>query len=474
MVETSRILLTEIARNLRRKIKTSPILYMFFSAMIFFSIVMFAFLTFFLLHTKTAFNFMDAFYAVFFLLLMKSASDFHTYFVSAPQVSYALSTQVSQRKTVREIVLTIVLTNISLWFSFSFLYILILSALHVSINYPFEYFLFSLNVFIAILLGCSLALHFFSHQLYRMIPTLLLLGFFWFSQSMVFIACMLPVAVIHFVWSVSHALESYRFVKRKERTSGRAQVHSRGMLQALFIREVTGIWRDRLYFSFVSMSIMTALGTGYLFVYGTDLLIPESIQKYISGFLPTLFVFLGCYIVVMYAAVFPALNLFLTEEKTIWILRNLPLKNETIVYGKTLALSLCFLTTLPFLAFIPTFLGVDDLLFLFWFLCFSFLAAVIIAIPLGVKYVGKKSDILLLYSVAMILFVLLSVVGAGINLLRSLTTISILPLCVLLLCLELSLLFLSLKLSARLLSFPFINPKENLFKKRKKLEFKEI
>jgi hypothetical protein len=206
------------------------------------------------------------------------------------------------------------------------------------------------------------------------------------------------------------------------------------------------------------MSIFTALGTGYLFVYGTDLFIPESIQRYLSGFLPSLFVFLGCYVVVMYAAVFPALNLFLTEEKTMWILRNLPVSNQTIVFGKALALSLCFLTTLPYLAFIPIFFGVTDLLFLFWFLGFSFLAAIIIALPLGVKYVGKKSDILLLYSVAMILFVLLSVVGAGMNLLRSNTSLSILPLCVLLICLELTMLFLSLKLSTYLLSLSFQNP----------------
>jgi ABC-2 family transporter protein len=174
-----------------------------------------------------------------------------------------------------------------------------------------------------------------------------------------------------------------------------------------------------------------------------------------------LFVFLGCYIVIMYTAVFPALNLFLTEEKTIWILRNLPLKNETIIYGKTLTLSLSFVTTLPFLAFIPIFLGLDDLLFLLWFLGFSFLAAIIIAIPLGVKYVGKKSDILLLYSIAIILFVLLSIVGAGVNLLRNATTLSILPLCLLLLLLELTMLFLSLKLSIRLLSIPFKKPADN-------------
>ena len=461
MLETSRLLFHEITRNLRRKMKSSPILYTFFSAMVFFSIVMFAFLTFFLLHTKTTFNFMDVFYAVFFLLLMKSATDVHTHFITAPQASYALSTHVAQRKTVGEIVLTILLMNIGLWFSFSLLYILVLSALRIPMNYPVEYLLFSINIMIAILLGCSLALHFFSLKQYRMIPTLVLLVFFWFSQSLLFVACLFPLAILHCGWSLSHPLDSYRFVKRKERTKERAQVHLRGSLQTLFYREVTVIWRERLYFSFVSMSIITALGTGYLYLYGTDLFIPESIQKLVSGFLPTLFVFLGCYIVIMYAAVFPALNLFLTEEKTMWILRNLPLKNETIIYGKTLALSLSFLATLPFLAFVPIFLGVDDMLFLLWFLGFSFLAAIIIAIPLGVKYVGKKSDILLLYSVAMILFVLLSIVGAGMNLLRSGATISILPLCVLLLLFELSALFLSLKLSARLLSFPFKKPTGN-------------
>jgi hypothetical protein len=461
MLETSRLLLTEITRNLRRKMKSSPILYTFFSAMIFFSIVMFAFLTFFLLHTKTTFNFMDVFYAVFFLLLMKSATDLHTHFITAPQASYALSTQVPQRKTVGEIILAILLMNLGLWFSFSLLYLLVTSALRVPLNYPMEYLLFSINVVIAILLGCSLSLHFFSLKKYRMIPTLVLLMFFWFSQSMLFVACMLPLALLHCAWSLSHPLESYRFVKRKERTKERAQVRLRGSLQTLFYREVTVIWREHLYFSFISMSITTALGTGYLYRYGTELFIPESIQKLVSGFLPTLFVFLGCYVVIIYAAVFPALNLFLTEEKTMWILRNLPIKNETIIYGKTLALSLCFLTTLPFLAFIPIFLGVDDMLFLLWFLGFSFLAAIIIAIPLGVKYVGKKSDILLLYSVAMILFVLLSIAGAGVNLLRSATTQSILPLCLLLLLLELSLLFLVLKLSARLLSFPYKKPAGN-------------
>ncbi len=437
------------------KMRTSPLLYAFFSAMIFFSLVMFAFLTFFLLNTEISFTLTDVFYAVFFLLLMKSASDLHTYFVSSPQVTYALSTPVSQQRTVGNVILTIVAVNMMIWFLFSLIYLAVLQLFHIPLTYTMEYCLFSISVFIAILLGCSLCLHYFSQKPYRMIPTVLLLSLCWLSQSLLFVVLILPLAVIHCLWSMSHPMDSYRFVRRKERASERASVHPRGILQTLFIREVTGIWRERLFFSFIFMSLVTAIGTGYLFLHGTDLFIPESLQRYFQGSLPSLFVFLGCYIVVMYSAVFPALNLFLSEEKTIWILQTLPVKNDTIVYGKTLALGLCFLTTLPFLAVIPIFLGGDDIIFLLWFLCFSFLAAIILAIPLGVKYVGKKSDILLLYSVAMILFVLLSIVGIGMNLLRSATPYSILPLCLLLLCLEGSLLFLSLKFSARLLSQPF-------------------
>jgi len=462
MLETSKLILTEISRNLRRKMSISPVLYIFFILMVFFSIVMFGFLTFFLLHTKTSFNFLDVFYAVFFLLLMKSTSDLHTHFIAAPQVAYALSTQARHRNTVGEIVLSTVVINLFLWFAFSSLYLLVVFALRVPVNYPVEYLLFSVDILVATLLGCSLSLHFFSSRRYRMIPTLVLLVFFWFSQSMLFIALMLPLAVLHCGWSLSHSLDSFRFVNRKERTKERAQVRMRGMLGSLFYRETTVIWRERLYFSFVFMSVTTALGTGYLYKYGTDLFIPETLQKLVSGFLPSLFVFLGCYIVVMYAAVFPALNLFLTEEKTMWILRNLPVRNETIVYGKSSALLLCFVTTLPYLAFVPIFLGAADLLFLFWFLCFSFLAAVIIAVPLGVKYVGKKSDILLLYSVAMVLFILLSVVGAGMNLLRHSVGLWIAPLCLLLILFEVTVLFLSLKLSAHLLILKKNNAVPNL------------
>lgn len=129
MFETSRLLLTEIIRNLRRKMVVSPILYFFFTAMIFFSVVMFGFLAFFLLHTNTTFNFLDIFYVVFLLLMMKSASDLHTYYIAAPQVGYALATSTSHKKTVGNIILAILGVNLFLWFSFSVRFLLVVFGL---------------------------------------------------------------------------------------------------------------------------------------------------------------------------------------------------------------------------------------------------------------------------------------------------------------------------------------------------------
>jgi hypothetical protein len=160
-------------------------------------------------------------------------------------------------------------------------------------------------------------------------------------------------------------------------------------------------------YGFVITSILTGFGTGYLYLYGDEIFIPKSLLEFYGGFLPIMFIFLGVFIVVVYTGVFPALNLFLNEEKTMWILRHLPLSNETIIYGKTAALSLCFITTIPFVAYISIFIGSENILFLVWFLIYSYIASLIISIPLGVKYVGKKSDIMLLYSVSMLLFLVL-------------------------------------------------------------------
>jgi hypothetical protein len=320
----------------------------------------------------------------------------------------------------------------------------------VDIYYPFEYSLFTIGVILAVFLGCLISLHFFSPKRIRLIPVGFLLAYYWFSHNLIVIALTVPMVLLYFLLSIDHALISYRFVPRKERTKERMMARSRGILWALFHREVTILWRDRLLFSFVFTSITTALGTGYFILYGADILVPESIRAMVEGFLPSLFVFLGVYIVIIYTAVFPGLNLFLNEEKTMWILQNLPLEHRVIVTGKTLTLALCFLTTLPFLADIVLFVGVDQLMFLLWFLMFSFLAGVIVSVPLGAKYVGKKSDVLLLYSIAMLLLVVMGFAATGVMQLTRMVAHDFV-LYLLLLGFELCLLWFSLRLSSYLL-----------------------
>ena len=450
MFETLKVILVETQRNLRGKFKTSPILYVFFSLMVFCSIIMFAFLTFLLIKTEVDTTIMDGFFAVFFIMMLKASADFHTHFLKSPQIAYPLSTQINQKTTIGEIFLAILLMQLGLWFVFSGLYLLTLVGLRIDIYYPLEYGLFTLGIIIATLLGCMLAQHYFSPNRYRLLPALLFLGYFWLGQDLVLITLTFPMILLYFFWGIDYSMVSYRYVNRKERVKEKTTVSRQKVLLALFHRELTVLWRDRLLFSFVFTAISTAIGTGYLVLFGTDILVPESIRAMVEEFLPSMFVFLGVYVVVIYTAVFPGLNLFLNEEKTMWILRNLPVRNETVVQGKVLVLVPCFLTAVPFLAYISIFIGVGDLVFLSWFLVFSFIAGVIVSVPLGAKYVGKKSDVLLLYSIAMLLFVVMGIVSTVVMQINYYVE-DIVVLYLLLLCFELCLLWFSLKLSARVL-----------------------
>ena len=73
------------------------------------------------------------------------------------------------------------------------------------------------------------------------------------------------------------------------------------------------------------------------------------------------------------------------------------------------SLILCFIAGLPFVPIMIIFVGIENLLYLSWFLVFAYLISVIIALPIGAKYIGKKSDIMLLYSVTMILLIILGI-----------------------------------------------------------------
>jgi len=451
MFETTRILLLDLSRGFREKLRHSPFLYLFFTIMLVFSLAMFALLTIVIFATKLPLTVPDVFFFIFFAFLMKASADMHRHYITAPQVSYALSTPTSHRRTIGSILVANLLVNLAIWLTFSLLFLVFLQLYQFPLWYLVDYLLFTSGVLAATILGAVIALHFFSPHPIRLLPTLVLLLFYGLVQLPLAVILTLPLVLLQGWWALSHAASSYRYVKRKTRTPDASNAKVRGILPSLFYREVTTLWRDRLFGSFVFMSIISALGTGFLYLHGTELLLPPALQRVMGDFLPSLFVFLGVYVVVLYTAVFPALNLFLTEEKTLWILQTVPVTADQVVLGKTSALLLCFVTALPYLAFIPIFMGTQNLPFLVWFLAFSFLASVMVAVPFGVKYAGKKSDILLLYSISLILFFVLSFVAIWVNILIAAQMEYIVLLLALLLMFGACGVFLSLKLSMRLL-----------------------
>ena len=153
----------------------------------------------------------------------------------------------------------------------------------------------------------------------------------------------------------------------------------------------------------------------------------------------------------IYASVFISLNMFLNEEETIWIIRNMPVSEKTIIYGKSLSLLLPFLCSIPFIAFFSAFTQGESLLFLIWFFIFSYLAGLIISFPLGAKFLGKKSDIMLLYSVSMVILFILGITYS-VTIVFDLLFISDILFYVFILLVELFLLYLSFEISANILS----------------------
>ncbi len=456
MFETTKVLIKNNTRNIFKKMKEAPILYTVFIAMIIFSILMFGFTTFFIINFETRLDVSlnDIYFLVIFAFFFKSSYDFYNHFIKAENVTYALSTNVKQRKTIFEIFLGILVINLIIWFSFSIMFLLSLMIFNVGISYPIEYLIFTSGVLVGICLGCSVCINFFSPQRYRLLPIIILVGFYLYSKQPLFISLTIPIAFLHVGWSIKNAILSHQYIRRKKRVKEKSQIKKRNVISALFNREITVIWRDKLFFSFIFSSCVTGFGAGYLFLYGDKLFIPESLIKLYGSFLPSMFVFMGVFVVIVYTGVFPALNLFLNEEKTMWIIRHIPLKSDTIVFGKTSALALCFVTSIPFIPYISIFIGFDKIVFLIWFLIFSYIAGIIISVPLGVKYVGKKSDIMLLYSIAMILF---AVLGSAAMLGLFIENQFRYPILfyVLILIVETIVLYVSLKLSSKILAVKY-------------------
>jgi len=456
MFETTKVILKENTRNIFKKIKETPVLYFLFTCMILFSVVVFVYAAYFMTVIDIGFDIRieDVFFTVFFVFMSKTIADFHNHFVKSQPVSYSLATQVNQKRTISEIFLAIFLIQIFIWLSFSTLFLLIAASFRINIAYPLEYMFFTIGVISAVFVGGAISINFFSTKRYRLIPTLILLGFAFQSRTILFVVLTLPLAILHASWSIKNGMNSYLFSKRKERTKESSQVKIRNILKTQFYREIIVLWREKLLLSFIITSVVTGFFSGYFYVYGDEILIPEIIRKSVSGFLPAMFVFLGIYVVIIYTAVFPGLNLFLNEEKTMWIIRHLPVENDAIIYGKTSALTLCFLTSIPFIPYISIFMGLDRIVFLFWLLIFSYIAGVIVSVPLGVKYVGKKSDIMLLYSVAMLLFVIIGTMASIGTFIEENFNHPFLIFFIIIL-IELLILFISLKISSKILTLNY-------------------
>ena len=413
MFETTKIIFKNNRRDLISKIKESPILYFFFALIIFFSILMFAFLGYYLqvIDTGLEIKIEDVFFMIFFIFMAKSGVDFFNNFVKPGEVTYALSTQIDHKKTISEIYYAIFAINLFIWFTLSSLFIFFLFLLPTDISYPFEYFYFNIGVITALIIAPTIVINFFSNKRSRLLPTLIILAFIFYTQNPLYVVFICPLSVVHLFWSLNYSLSAYQNIRRKPRINEKSQVKVRNPIKALFHKETTILWRDKIFFSFIFTSAGTGLGAGYLYLYGDELLIPESLRMMYADFLPALFVFIGVLVVVIYTSVFPSITLFLNEDKTMWIIRHTPIDNKTLIRGKASTLFLSFITGIPFIFFITIFMGFEHILFVTWLLLFSFIASAILSIPMGVKYVGKKSDVMLLYSVTMILFVVLSPVA---------------------------------------------------------------
>ncbi|MFH1101815.1 MAG: hypothetical protein V1726_07255 [Methanobacteriota archaeon] len=454
MLKTYLALLTEISRNLLRNARESPVLYFWFGCMLFLSLAMFAVLTVFMVMNEVDVNVNDLVLSMCFLFLFKSSADFHRYYSTASTLTYPFSTQVSQKKTVFEVFLVVFWVNLGIFVLFSSLYTIFLGIQGVHLSYPIEYLQILLGVFLGLILGPAFTIHFFSTKRIRLLPVSFILAGFWFFRSIPALLILIFCALVYLVWSHGFLLDSYQYVARKKRQQEQLQVHIHTIRRAIFHKETIILWRDKLLPSFVFTASLIGGFTGYLTVYGENLFIPEQFQEMAQSFLPAAYVMLGIYIVVIYTAVFPTVGMFLNEEHTLWILHHLPVKEKTVVEGKTFALTLPFIASLPFLAYYTAFTGTEHLLFSLWFLPFAYLAGVIISLPIGVKYLGKKSDILVLYSVALLVFVILSA-GIGLEQVFETSLTSRLLFYMTSLLLELGLLMISIALASRGLSIKY-------------------
>jgi hypothetical protein len=351
----------------------------------------------------------DLFFVIFGLVLLKAAYDFYHVFTTKQEAVYALSTPVKQSRTVFEMALFIFWTNLGFWAVLSGLYTLIIANLNVSFDGAEAYLLITTGVILSIIVGITLSFILFSK--YRIFVTLL--GFplilLWdqFNWTIIFFSFLIYLSVLWILFR--NVLHAFLYQHQKNRSHEKQRVRFPGGIWSICIKEWLFLWRERLLISIIFSSSFLGFSSGYLAVFGESLLLPEQIRFFAMRLSIETYAFVGIYVLVVYTSVFITLNLFLQEEKTIWLLKSLPLPTDVFVTGKILSMILSFLASIPFLAFFLAFTQGEAFEIVIWLFLFSFLSGMSIAAPLGSRYIGGKSDVLLLYSVSLIMLVILSI-----------------------------------------------------------------
>jgi len=377
--------------------------------MILFSSLFVGFLTVILLRTNISIDINNVFFIVFFLFLLKSSHDFYFTFTKSEPVTYAFSTQQSHWKTVFELFLVIFWIQLGLWVLFSTIYMIPLVTAGIPLIYPLIYLKFTAGIILASIIGSTLVLHYFSAKKHRLIPLgFLIYGLFIFSDPIALVAIIL-LSLVFFIWSLRFCLDSFQFISRKKRIPEKPQVWLSNIKQAVFHKEIIVLWRDRILSSIVFSSVLIGVFSGYLARFGADAFLPEGLEEIAAMISPEAYAFFGIYVLTVHGAVFVSLSFFLNEADTLWLLRHLPVRMQDIVKGKARALLIPFLCSIPFIAYYAAFTTLSSILLLLWFLGFSYLASIIVCFPLGARYAGRKSDILLLYSLSLFIFMILGV-----------------------------------------------------------------
>jgi hypothetical protein len=307
-------------------------------------------------------------------------------------------------------------------------------------------------VILSIILGSIIPIHVFNKKKYRIIPVVILLTFLWFNNDLFSIIIITILSLFYLIISLNFSLDSFQYVNRKKRKKESSNNWMKGIKKTIFLKESINLWRDKLLFSILFTSVFLGFSSGYFAVFGDSSFIPESLRIFISLFSKEIYGFFGIYIIIIYASVFISLNLFLNEENTIWLIRNLPVSEKTIIYGKVFSLLLPFFCSVPFIAYFLAFTQGESIFFLIWFFIFSYLAGVIISFPLGAKYIGKKSDIMLLYSVSIIILFILGI-SYYYTYYLYLFSFNYTFLYLIILLIEVLLLYISLEFSANILSY---------------------